>query len=99
MCSYTGLVIYIVNDNTCFTLLLFPYLNISQGSVTMHLRFDGSTTNLLMNMTVKEFLKSVNTGRSYWQKYNVFVFFNSQCILGCAEVSLIYSLIVSYCRF
>jgi len=56
-------------------LLLFSDINISQGSVATHLRGGGIfyyrfTTNLLRNLSIKEFSKSVSISQSYRQKYS-----------------------------
>jgi len=61
----------------------FLNFDISRGSVVTQLRCGGiineSVANLLMNLSVKEFWKSVNIWRSYWKYYSGWFFFiNSQ---------------------
>jgi len=58
--------------------------DISQGSVVTQLRCDwiinkGFVANLLVNLSVKEFWKSVNIWRSYGQYYSGLFFIDSQC--------------------
>ena len=59
-------------------------IDISQGSVITHLRCGGivdedSVANLLVNLSVKEFWKSVKIWRSYGQDYSGLFFIDSQC--------------------
>jgi len=65
--------------------------DISQGSVVTQLRCGGIITkgfvvNLLVNLSVKEFRKSVNIWRSYGQYYSGLFFIDSQC--RCRAVTL-----------
>jgi len=58
--------------------------DILQGSVVTQIRCGGITNkncvaNLLMNLLVKEFWKSANIWRSYWQYYSGLFFIDSQC--------------------
>jgi len=53
--------------------IYFYFIYISQGSVEMHLRYDGIYNNAvianrLQNVPVNEFWKSVNNWRRYRQK-------------------------------
>jgi len=57
----------------------------SQGSVAKPLRCGGIfnnifIANLLVNLSVQEFKKTVSIWRSYGQKSSVLVFLDSQCI-------------------
>jgi len=72
-----------VPDSNC---RLFSDINISQGSVTTHLRCGGIysyqfTANLLQTLTVKEFWKSVKIWQSYWYKFTAtfFMFHRVRC--------------------
>jgi len=63
----------------------FLNCDISQGSVVTHLSCGGIinkcfVANLLVNLSVKEFWKSVNIWRSYGQYYSGLFFNDSQCI-------------------
>jgi len=58
--------------------------DISQGSVVTQLRCGGIinkhfVANLLVNLSAKEFWKSVNIWRSCGQYYSGFFFIDSQC--------------------
>jgi len=64
--------------------LHFLKTDISQSSVETQLRCggivnDNFVANLLVNLLVKEFRKSVNTWRSYGQDYGGLFFIDSQC--------------------
>jgi len=63
---------------------IFLNSDISQGSVVTELRCGGIVNkgfvaNLLVNLSVKEFWKSVNIWRSYGQYYSDLFFIDSQC--------------------
>jgi len=63
---------------------IFLNSDISQGSVVTQLRYDGIinkcfVANLLVNLSVKEFWKSVNIWRSYGQYYSALFFIDSHC--------------------
>ena len=62
----------------------FLNTDISQGSVVTQLRCGGIASedfvaNLLINLPVKEFGKSVNIWQSYGQYYSGLFFIDSQC--------------------
>ena len=82
----------------------FLNIDISQGSVVTRLGCGGVfkydfVTNFLLNLTVKEFGKSVNLWQSYRQEYSVSVlfFYDSRCInnqssdITCYECALMKS--------
>ena len=63
------------DNDACFRFSLFSYIDVSQGSVATCLRCGGIVNddfvvNLLMNLLVTEFWKSVNISRSYGQDHN-----------------------------
>jgi len=66
------------------SIAIFFKSDISQGSVVTQLRFGGIinkgfVANLLVNLIVKEFWKSVNIWRRYGQYYSALFFIDSQC--------------------
>jgi len=70
----------------------FLNTNISQGSVVTQLRCGGIinedfVANLLVNLPVKEFWKSVNISQSYGRDYSGLFFIDSQCRMTAASHS------------
>jgi len=68
----------------CFNYLsiaIFLNIDISQGSVATRLRCGGMFKyDLVANLPVKEFWKSVNISGSYGQEFGVLFFSETQCI-------------------
>jgi len=54
--------VIIISHNTCFTLLLFSYFNISQGSVAMLLMYDNIFNNDYCKFTTEFICKNFENG-------------------------------------
>ena len=75
---------FIINCNTYFRLTPFFWHSYSQGSVATCLRRGGKfkhnfVANLLLSLSVKTVLKSVNIWWNYGQEFGVLFLFDSQC--------------------
>jgi len=65
-------------------MVIFWNIDISQGSVTTHLRCGRIfkyefVANLLLSLSAKELLKSVNTWKSCGQEFSDLCFFDLRC--------------------
>jgi len=89
------LVYFVIYHWQWYILQIFAHvsnINVSQGSVVIHLRCDGIvnddfTTNLLKNLSVKKFWKSVNISQSDDQDCSGSLS-NSQCRMNRGSVNM-----------